>query len=73
MVKGVAVVTVSRGWVVWKDNQLRVKRGRGKFIPRQVFGPVFEGMKEKERANDVAQKKVVRKPYTGPVIKISKL
>ncbi len=38
-VTGNAVVTLSRGDIVWKDGELRTKEGAGKYLARKPFAP----------------------------------
>jgi len=38
-VTGNAVVTLSRGSIVWKDGELRTVRGAGKYLAREPFAP----------------------------------
>ncbi|EKV29246.1 Dihydropyrimidinase [Caenispirillum salinarum AK4] len=45
-VTGLPVVTVSQGKVVWKDGQLNVERGAGRYIERPAFQPVFDVLKK---------------------------
>ncbi|HVI73903.1 MAG TPA: dihydropyrimidinase [Anaeromyxobacteraceae bacterium] len=42
-VKGVVVHTLSRGRHVWADGDLRAEPGWGRFLPREPFGPVYQG------------------------------
>jgi dihydropyrimidinase len=41
-VQGFPKVTLSRGEVVWRDGDLRVQRGRGRFVKRPPFQAAFE-------------------------------
>jgi dihydropyrimidinase len=41
--RGAVVHTVARGRHVWADNDLRVESGAGQYLPRQPFGPPFQG------------------------------
>lgn len=41
-VKGFPAVTISRGKVVWKNNQLDVEPGQGRHVPRAPMSPAFE-------------------------------
>lgn len=66
-VHGIADVTISRGVVVWENGQLFTKQGHGKYVPRQCWGPVFDGIKERDIARDELKWKVEREPYKGPV------
>jgi dihydropyrimidinase len=40
-VTGIPAVTVSDGKVAWRDGQLTVERGAGKYIHRPTFAPVY--------------------------------
>jgi dihydropyrimidinase len=71
-VHGVAEYTISRGVVVWEDNQLKTKQGHGKYIPRPCFGPVFDGIATRDKNRDEIQFKVEREPYKGEVIVLGK-
>jgi len=66
-VHGVADYTLSRGVVVWENNQLKTVSGSGKFIPRPCWGPPFDGIATRERDRDEIKQKVDRLPYTGEV------
>eukprot|EP00794_Sanderia_malayensis_P016724 gene16724-18418_t len=66
---GVATITISRGKVVWEQNQLNVKRGSGKYVHRSTFAPyVYNRVLQREKASK--PRKVDREPYTGPVLQI---
>ncbi len=41
-VKGVPSHTISRGKLVWKDGQLDVEEGAGRYIERPAYPPVYE-------------------------------
>jgi dihydropyrimidinase len=41
-VTGVPAVTLSQGKVVWKNGQLDVQRGAGRYVPRPPMAPMFE-------------------------------
>lgn len=69
-VQGVAEVTISQGEVVWENNKLNVKRGRGRYIPRPCFGPPFDSIATRDDVRDESKMKVEREPYTGPVIQL---
>lgn len=71
-VHGIANVTISRGRVVWEDGELKTEQGWGKFVPRPCFGCVFDGIKERDEARDIAKRKVEREPYAGEVIQLPK-
>ena len=42
-VKGAVVHTLARGRHVYADGDLRAQAGSGQYLPRQPFGPVYEG------------------------------
>jgi dihydropyrimidinase len=69
-VSGVADVTISRGVVVWEHGRLFTKPGHGRYIPRPCFGPVFSSVPARDLQRDEEKRKVHRKPYDGPVIKV---
>jgi dihydropyrimidinase len=69
-VHGVAEITISQGEVVWENNELLCKQGRGRYIPRPTFGPVFDGIAKRDEVRNEKQFKVEREPYTGEVLKI---
>jgi dihydropyrimidinase len=48
-VTGLASHTVSGGALVWKDGDLRAKKGAGRYIKRPAFPPVFEAMAKVRR------------------------
>jgi len=66
-VHGIATVTISRGKVVWENGKMLTQKGSGKYVPRATFGPIFDGIKEREIARDERKLKVEREPYTGEV------
>lgn len=41
-VKGIVVHTFSRGDHVWAEGELRAQAGRGRYLPRQPFGHVYD-------------------------------
>ncbi|GGB33079.1 D-hydantoinase/dihydropyrimidinase [Tistrella bauzanensis] len=43
-VEGSAAVTVSAGEVVWKNGTLDVRTGRGRYVKRPNFSPMFEAL-----------------------------
>ncbi|SLN57394.1 dihydropyrimidinase [Oceanibacterium hippocampi] len=57
-VKGVPSNTISQGKLVWKDGQLDVERGAGRYINRPTFSPAFDALKRK---NALAAPKSVRR------------
>lgn len=69
-VHGVARTTISRGAIVWHDNTLYTTQGHGKYVPRDCFGSVFDGIDTRDIARDESKQKVHRKPYDGPVIQL---
>ena len=44
------VTTISQGRVVWEHGKLHVLPGTGRFIPRPVFPPLFEGLDRTDAA-----------------------
>jgi dihydropyrimidinase len=42
-VRGVVVHTLARGEHVFADGDLRAEPGRGRYLPRQPFGPAYQG------------------------------
>ncbi|XP_068610872.1 dihydropyrimidinase [Brachionichthys hirsutus] len=68
---GVAVVTISRGKVVYEEGKLNVSPGHGKFIHREPFSEyVYKRIKQREQVRKPAA--VVRKPYEGKVASLTK-
>ena len=45
-VTGLPAVTLSQGKVVWRDGQLEVKRGAGRYVPRPGHGADVRGAVE---------------------------
>jgi dihydropyrimidinase len=41
---GAVVHTIAGGRHVFADGGLRAERGRGRYLPRQPFGPVYQGL-----------------------------
>ena len=68
-VHGNPSATISRGVVVFENGELFTTRGAGKFIERQLFGPCFEGIAERDAAREREEVAVKREPYSGPVWK----
>ena len=66
-VTGVAHTTISRGDVVFENNQLHVECGHGKFVEREAFGYNFVKVEARDKAREIAEKPVDRKPYAGKV------
>jgi dihydropyrimidinase len=66
-VYGIATHTISRGVVVWENGELKTTKGAGKFVPRSVFGSVFDGLDDSDAARDESKRKVDRPAYSGPV------
>lgn len=52
---GNPAVTLSRGAVVWENNQLHTQKGKGKYIARPCWAPFW----------DAQNKKNARAPWTG--------
>ena len=51
---GVAVLTISRGRVVYEDGQLQVSPGTGRFIPRKPFSEfVYKRIKQRDQVSQV--------------------
>ncbi|MFT5709686.1 MAG: dihydropyrimidinase [Halioglobus sp.] len=50
-VKGIPSHTVSRGKIVWKDGQLNVEKGAGRFIERPAYPPVYDVLQKEAAAN----------------------
>ena len=69
VVRGIAVVTISRGVVVWENSQLKTTQGSGRFVPRQPFGPVFSSVDVRDQLRAAYEVPVEREPYSGPVFK----
>ncbi|KAB2015293.1 hypothetical protein ES319_D08G014500v1 [Gossypium barbadense] len=44
--QGKVEVTISRGRIVWKDDELKVAPGSGKYIPMPPFGFLFDGIEK---------------------------
>ncbi|XP_065198342.1 dihydropyrimidinase-like [Sycon ciliatum] len=63
---GVAVVTISRGKVVWDHGKLNVERGAGRYIPREPYSTIVYDTILRRNTTRQPQK-VDRKPYSGPV------
>jgi dihydropyrimidinase len=72
--QGVAEVTISRGRVVWENNNIVLDEhlGKGQYIPRQPFAHAFDSVQYRENARDAEEKPVEREPYTGPICQIIK-
>ncbi|EGC32199.1 dihydropyrimidinase [Dictyostelium purpureum] len=70
-VTGIATTTIVAGNIVWNDNKLSTKKGSGTFVPRKPFGPVFNGIAQRDIVRNELLRKVDREPYTGPVIKLN--
>eukprot|EP00013_Stygamoeba_regulata_P008299 CAMPEP_0177668824 /NCGR_PEP_ID=MMETSP0447-20121125/23028_1 /TAXON_ID=0 /ORGANISM="Stygamoeba regulata, Strain BSH-02190019" /LENGTH=503 /DNA_ID=CAMNT_0019175479 /DNA_START=91 /DNA_END=1602 /DNA_ORIENTATION=+ len=66
-VTGVAEVTISRGRVVWENNELKTVQGSGCFIPRDCYGSVYAGIEQRDLLIDADEQPVQREPYSGPV------
>ncbi|XP_058107460.1 dihydropyrimidinase-like isoform X3 [Magnolia sinica] len=48
--KGKVEVTISRGRIVWKDGELKVEPGSGRYIKMQPFGYMFDGIDKVDAA-----------------------
>ncbi len=60
-VKGTASHTISAGKVVWKDGQLQVVRGAGRYVNRPPFASYYDALKiQAERARPVPVKRKAR-------------
>ena len=44
------ITTISQGRVVWEHGKLHVQPGRGRFIPRPAFPPMFDGLNRTDAA-----------------------
>nr|AAO33383.1 dihydropyrimidine amidohydrolase [Dictyostelium discoideum] len=62
-VTGIAVTTIVAGNIVWSDNKLSCVKGSGRFVPRPPFGPVFDGIEQRDKVRNELLRKVDRKPY----------
>lgn len=62
-VTGNAAITLSRGRVLWENDQLRTERGTGKYIDRPCFPDYWtaQGLR-----NAVAEPKPVRREVPAP-------
>ena len=45
-VRGVNVVTISQGRVVYRDGDVKVERGAGRYIERPVYPPYYEALEK---------------------------
>lgn len=43
-------MTISQGRIVWDGSKLSVSEGSGRFISMPAFGPLFEGLRDREAA-----------------------
>jgi dihydropyrimidinase len=50
-VKGIPSHTISRGKLVWKDGQLNVEQGAGRYIERPAYPPVYEVLQKAAATN----------------------
>ena len=48
-VTGNAAVTLSRGMVVWENDQLETERGRGKYVDRPCWATFWDAQKTRNR------------------------
>jgi len=67
---GVADTTISRGKIVWTDNELFTEPGAGQILGREPFGFVYRDVGA--LGEKLLERKVAREPYTGPVVEVSK-
>lgn len=67
---GCAVVTISRGRVVWASGALHCQPGHGRYIPRTPFGYAFEAITARDRQRSAQEIAVPREPYAGPVVRL---
>ena len=67
---GIADKTISGGRVVWEDNELKTENGWGRIVKREPFGYAYRDHATTEKERDPRKRKVERKPYLGPVIKL---
>ncbi|MEQ1929794.1 MAG: dihydropyrimidinase [Parvularculaceae bacterium] len=51
-VTGLASHTVSRGALVWKNGDLRAKKGAGRYIKRPAFHPMFDALAKRSAGRD---------------------
>ncbi|KAG7246538.1 hypothetical protein CRUP_016441 [Coryphaenoides rupestris] len=64
---GVAVVTISRGVVVYERGELTVTAGAGRFVPRPPFSEfVYKRIRQRDQVSQPTA--VVREPYRGKVV-----
>lgn len=61
-VKGVNVVTIANGKLLWKDGDLRAEKGAGRYVERPTFAPYYDAIQK--RATATAPTAVPRKPAT---------
>ena len=50
-VRGVNVVTISQGKVVYQDGEVRSERGSGRYVKRPVYAPYYEALDKMARNN----------------------
>ena len=60
-VRGVNVVTISQGRIVYQDGDVRTERGSGRYIKRPVYAPYYEALDKMARYN--APTAVVRETH----------
>lgn len=48
-IKGKVEITIRRGEVVWRNDKLTVKPGTGRFLPLPLFGPLYDGIGERDQ------------------------
>ncbi len=49
------------------ESKINICRASGKFIPRNCWGSIFDGLDAREKQMEKTLKPVPREPYTGPV------
>ncbi|ELR17245.1 dihydropyrimidinase [Acanthamoeba castellanii str. Neff] len=69
-VQGVAVTTLVRGRVVWRDGELVPAQGWGRYVPRPCWGPAFGSVAQRDAQRALYHQPVKREPYAGPVIQL---
>ncbi len=57
-ITGNAAITLSRGLVVWEDDQLKTVRGRGKYVNRPPFAPFWASQ---HKRNELAEPTAVKR------------
>ena len=57
-VRGVNIVTISQGKIVYQDGDVRTERGAGRYINRPTYAPYYDAIQK--MANHKSPKAVVR-------------